>query len=75
MKDTLDSNIASLKSLLKTSQSLSELITKMSSAADADASVIDSLNNTKVGINKAIDDLITNTDELFNAYEKMIDAL
>ena len=74
MRETSFQNIGSIKSLISTSEKLEGVICTLS-AEHADKESINELIETKKNIGKAIDDLLTHTDQLFDTYKKIADYL
>ncbi len=73
MRETLSKNIESIKSLIGASKSLGELISELSKEDDGDT--IKTLESTRKEIDESIDNLIQQTDELFDAYAKLVENI
>lgn len=72
LKSIIETNVSTLKSLLKQSDHLSEIIQQM---GDTDSVLKNQLEDSKKNIAESIDILVLKTQELFKVYEELVDKV
>ena len=72
IKSVIDSNIATLQSMIKQSDGLKAIIAKIGTGVDE--GVKKDLESIKEGIDTDIKSLTTKTRELFEAYDKLVES-
>lgn len=76
MRDALQKNMESARSLVATSKALGELIMKLKTQDGVvNNDTIVQLEETRKNISKSIEEILQNTDTLFKAYKEMVDSI
>ncbi|MDA0781890.1 MAG: hypothetical protein PQ612_02190 [Rickettsiales bacterium] len=73
LKEIIAANVQSLKGLIQQSENLSEIIEKLDETEPKSKELKEQLEQIKSQLSKSIDELVTHTRQLFEAYDKLID--
>lgn len=77
LKKIIDANIDTLTALIKQSDKLSVVINSLEEKKDDEEckKTIESLEAIRSGISKSIEELVSQTRELFKTYDKLVDEV